>query len=263
MKSRRFQTLNRLCLVTLSLAMSGAIVACGQSGKSNLKIIGGVAVSQKESLSRHVAALVTSKKIVQCTATAIGPSTFITAAHCIYGKNLEGWTIQSGLSPGKGETLTVVSGEIHPDYDPSQMRTLSPELPPNDLAIIKTGESTRSIIPVPIIRRDLNHLTQSELKVTVAGYGRTDGTDPQSTGKLQKVSLSIESFNDEAREFSTYSEEGKMGCHVDSGAPAFMQYGEELILVGTVSRGDRLCTSGKTVYTDLSHFQDFVTGNIN
>lgn len=235
--------------------------ACGQQPiKSDLKIIGGVAVKDNDSLANKVAALVTSKKVVQCTVVALGPSTFITAAHCIYAKKLEGWTIESGLTVGQGESLPVISGEIHSHFDPTMMRSFSPELPPNDIAIIRTSEPARSIIPVPIIRRDLSKLTQSARKVTILGYGRTIGADPESTRTLQKVSLQISSFNKEAREFTTLSEQGKMACHADSGGPAFMQIGKQWTLVGTISRGDRSCTSGTTVFTDISEFQDYVSG---
>ncbi len=248
-----------LSALVLALALVGTLTGCGQRAPSKLKIIGGIAVEENDPIASRVAALVTSKHVVQCTVAALGPSTFITAAHCIYGKKLEGWTIESGLRAGDGESLPVLSGEIHTKYDPASMRTLSPDLPPNDIAIIKTSEPTRSIIPVPIIRKDLRHLTRPALKVTVAGYGRTDGLDPESTGTLQKVVLAISSFNKDAHEFTTISDEGKMACHVDSGGPAFMYIGKELTLVGTISRGDRSCTSGSTVFTDISQFREFVS----
>lgn len=244
--------------LTLALVTVATFAGCGPSAQSQLKIIGGTHVAEKDPLAKRVAAIVTAANTVHCTAVAVNTSTFLTAAHCIYGKKLDGWKIQSGASVGRGETLSIVSGEIHNLYDPAMMRTMDPEQPTYDLAVIKTEELARSIIPVPIIRGNLSQFTQTEQNITVAGYGRTDGQDPTSTGKLQKAILTIASFNENSLEFTTSDPDGKMACHVDSGAPAFIMINKQPNLVGLVSRGDRKCASGKTVFTDISQMKDYI-----
>jgi hypothetical protein len=256
--TRKQQTHSLLNAAAAILIALSTFSSCGAPQPSKLDIIGGTPVEEQDPLAKHVAAIVTANHTVHCSAVAIDTSTFLTAAHCIYGRNLQGWKIKSGLKAGDEESLDVISGDAHPKYDPSMMRTLTPDLPPYDLAVIKTAEAARSIIPVPIIRKQLNLFAQSELNVTVAGYGRTDGQDPMSTGRLRKASLNISGFNKVAREFTTRDDDGKMGCHVDSGAPAFMNIGKRLTLVGLVSRGDRKCSSGTTVFTDISEQSDYV-----
>lgn len=258
MNRTQVQKRHLLSLVLVAVALELSLSGCGPSGRSQLKIIGGAPVEQNDPIASSVAALVTATNTIECSAVAVDTYTFVTAAHCIYGKNLTGWTIKSGLYAGDGESISVISGQAHAKYDPSLIRTLNPELPPYDIAIIKTEEPTRSIIPVPIIRNHLSQFNQNELKITVAGFGRTDGLDPESTGRLQKASIPISAFNDKAHEFTTTDEDGKMGCHADSGAPAFIMFDDKLTLVGTVSRGDRKCASGTTVYTDISQLPDYV-----
>ena len=253
-KQNRNRALGLTALVVGLLSLAG----CGPSQPSTLKIIGGSPVEEQDPVANRVVAIVRADRTVHCSAVALDRSTFLTAAHCIYGKKLDGWKIQSGLKSGDDESIDIISGEPHPKYDSAMMRTLTPDLPPYDLAVIKTATAARSIIPVPIIRKGLNHFTQSVLNITVAGYGRTEGEDPQSTGRLQKAIINISSFNEAGREFTATDEDGKMACHVDSGAPAFMLIGNELTLVGIVSRGDRKCSSGVTVFTDISQQSDYM-----
>lgn len=235
------------------------LVSCGRGGQSQLKIIGGQPVTEGDPLVKHLAALVNAEAYLQCTVTAVAPDLFITAAHCVHGRDIKGWTIQSGIEAGTQEVLQVDSASVHKQFSASILySSLTPDLPPNDIALIKTTEPSRLLTPMPIAQKKSSLQDITNKKILLAGYGRTDGADDTSLGTLQKVKLVVSRINAPAKEFLTENDDGKMGCHGDSGAPAMMQQGKTLFIVGTISRGGNSCTSGSTVFTDLSAFDDFL-----
>lgn len=246
-------------LIMSTIAITLFLSACGQTPNSDLKIIGGVKVSANDPLATRVSALVSNKNEIRCTVAAISPSVFITAAHCVYGRNLEGWTIQSGITLD-GETLPVASATVHSEFSlPILYSSLEPDHAPNDIAVIQTSEPTQGTIPVPILRKRPGDQAETSRNIIIAGFGRTDGASPESVGTLEETTVVITKFNKYAHEFTTQDADGKMGCHGDSGGPAFEKIGKTLTLIGTVSRGDNSCKSGTTVFTDLSEFGDFLS----
>jgi secreted trypsin-like serine protease len=250
---------------------AGAFQSCRSPQSSQLKIIGGTPVNMKDPILNHVAVLVDADGSVVCTVAPIAKDIFITAAHCVFDKDLAGWTIRTGRSViaskktdskstiEPGETLNV-EREImaHNDYSRGLLEVLEPMAAPNDVALVKTSEPSAGTIPVPILVNSSRWSVESELPIVVAGYGRSEASSPESSGILQKAELRISKVTKSVMEFTAVDPEGKMGCHGDSGGPAFVTAGRNIWLVGIVSRGDRACTKGTTVFTDLTEFWPFL-----
>lgn len=263
----------------LALGLMGlwAFPACRSSVDSKLKIIGGTPVSVDDPLAARVAVLMDQEETVVCTVAPIARDVFLTAAHCVFGKDLSGWTIRTGLSIAAesgsahdnkaGKASSVTSGETlkvereilaHDRYSRSLLEVLEPEAAPHDLALVKTSKPSAGTIPVPILINSSRWSVESNLPIVVAGYGRTAASDPESSGVLQKVELRVSKVSKSVMEFTAFDASGRMGCHGDSGGPAFVTAGRSVWLVGIVSRGDRTCTKGTTVFTDLTEFWPFL-----
>lgn len=247
------------------------LASCRSPETSKLKIIGGTPVNANDPVINHVAVLVDADDSVVCTVAPIAKDVFITAAHCVFDKDLSGWTIRTGRSilanRKSGSRSSKHDGEIlkverdvmaHQEYSRGLLEVLEPTAAPNDVALVKTSDPSAGTIPVPILINTSRWSVESNLPIVVAGYGRTDASSPESSGVLQKAELRISKVTKSVMEFTAVDPEGKMGCHGDSGGPAFVTAGRNVWLVGIVSRGDRACTKGTTVFTDLTEFWPFL-----
>ena len=249
-------------LITAALSVSAMFASCDRSPQSKLDIIGGHAVQADDPIAQSAAALINNDGSVQCTVAPIRENVFVTAAHCVYGRNLEEWTIHTGLKAGDGETLAIQSTIIHSQFASGLLYSSHPDVAPNDIALIQTTAPSAGVIPVPIIRGIVRQSLIEPFEVVIAGYGRTLGQSRQSNGVLQKTRLTITQTDSDRHEFSSDDAHGKMGCHGDSGGPAFYQDGRTLVLIGIVSRGDNACTKGKTIFTDVADFSSFISDGI-
>jgi hypothetical protein len=261
------------CLIFLGVI--GSLISCQVSDQSKLKIIGGTPVRSDDPIARRVAVLMDQDQSVICTVTPLTQSVFVTAAHCIHGREIGGWTIQTGLNANerskqndgdqslkssfKPESLGIERTMLHSLFAPNLLYSLEPTEAPYDIALIKTSEPSAGTIPVPILRNRPERPLPTPLPIVIAGYGRTIGPDASSKGVLQKASLNINKFNTAVDEFTSTDLDGKMGCHGDSGGPAFYIEGTSISLIGIVSRGDGTCRKGTTVFTDLTQFWPFIT----
>ena len=242
----------------LSLLTTLLVLGSGSDFEgSHVKIIGGQNVTVKDPLAASVALLLDENSRMQCTVVALGPSLFLTAGHCVYARSLVGWHIQSGLKIGEGETFEIASATVHGDYSPGSMFSLDPERPANDLALLRTVSPWIGAEYVQLLAPEARAALTLPIDLKVFGYGRTIGDTSSSHGALKWGQVSVNQENISNHEFLSEQSDGVMGCHGDSGGPAFKTNGENL-LVGIVSRGDSSCTSGTTVYTDVSAFSEFL-----
>jgi secreted trypsin-like serine protease len=239
-----------------------ALSSCGRDQASKLDIIGGQAVKPSDPIAHYIGALVSRDGAVKCTVTPIAESTFATAAHCVYGRDLEGWSIQTGLVIGKGESLDIDQTMIHRDFSGNSLYSAHPVSAPNDIALIHTRSPSAGTIPVPIIRGIKRQELTTPFTITVAGYGRTDGQLIESKGVLQKVKLTVTQTNRDLHEFTSEDADGRMGCHGDSGGPAFYEDAGKLFLIGITSRGDHPCKVGATIFTDILDFSTFIKDSL-
>ena len=219
------------------------LAACGVSDPARLKIINGVKVTADDPIMHHTAALVTQTGNLQCSAAAIAPNLFITAAHCVYRRDLTGWTIRVGSTAGDTETLDVERAITHENFD---------------LAIIKTTQSSGTLTPVAVITADVRAGLTAPFEITIAGYGRTEPNNRDSRGTLYKATVSVKNQNATIKEFTSQDAAMKMACHGDSGGPAFYKQSKDLVLIGVISRGTTSCDLSTTFYTDVAAFRQFI-----
>jgi secreted trypsin-like serine protease len=255
---------NGLVIKIAQILVAIFVTACGSQQNSDLKIIGGDIVRARDPIATSVAALVTADGNVHCTVAPLSAKVFITAAHCVYGRqDYKDWSIVTGRNVSDGKSYALESIIVHEKFSSQELRMPEPSEAPNDVALIQVKEPVAGTIPVPIIRGLSGATEQMPMLVTVAGYGRSDGADKASKGILRKVTLPVVIQNTETHEFLTIDAQGRMGCHGDSGGPAFTTENGKLMLVGVVSRGDHACVKGQTVYTDLSEFRDFILKSLD
>ncbi len=240
-------------LVMLSVVLG----SCSNQGPLRLKIIGGTAVTEQDPLSKSMGLLVDQNGKLSCSVVAISPGVFLTAAHCLFNLSLAGWHVQTGLKLGVGDSLAVESATIHEEYSPASMYSLTPDRPANDLAIIRTTEPWTSAAYVSLLSPEARQDLVLPRSVTIVGYGRTVGNNSASTGTLTSGQVSVTSSGAGRYEFISEQSDGVMGCRGDSGGAAF-DTNHKNLLVGIVSRGDSQCTEGKTVYTDVSAYSEFL-----
>jgi len=243
---------------SLLVASLMLLAACGVSDPARLKIIDGVKVTADDPIMKHTASLVTENGNLQCSTAAIAPNLFITAAHCVYLRDVTGWTIRVGSAAGDIETLDVERAVTHEDFKPALLSDANPETAPSDLAMIKTTQSSSALTPVTVISPEARDAVTSPFDITIAGYGRTDAIDRDSRGTLYEATVSVIKQNATTKEFMSQDSSGKMACHGDSGGPAFYKNGEILVLIGVISRGTTSCDETTTFYSDVAAFRPFI-----
>ena len=243
------------CLVFVFSLIAAA--SCDVSDPARLKIINGIKVTGDDPVLKHTAALGTENGNIQCSAAAIGPNLFMTAAHCVYMRDLSGWTIRAGNIAGDAEILDVDSAITHKNFNRTLLTVENPDTAPNDLAILKTTQSTSFLTPVAIIPDDVRASLTMPFEITIAGYGRTEPNNRDSKGILFKATVLVNNQTPAINEFATHDADGKMGCHGDSGGPAFYKNGDVPVLIGVISRGTTTCDESKAFYTDVAAFRSF------
>jgi secreted trypsin-like serine protease len=198
-----------------------------------------------------------------CTGSIIAQDILVTAAHCvlpaaegslrvIFAQNIS-FTLLTGRPdlPDSDPSVHQVYGAIaHPDYSSSGDDQ-------HDIAIVRfKGDLPPNYRVAKLLHSD-SQLTAGR-EVVLAGYGSTNAYVTDHAGELRKVSVDIDGTLGQT-EISLDQSHGKGACWGDSGGPAFLQSGNELLLWGVTSRstGARDCAEG-SVYTKLSSYKDFI-----
>lgn len=168
-----------------------------------------------------------------CTGTFIGPTTVITAAHCINPVTLQ---IRIGPQARAAVEQIGVSEII--------------EHPSDDLAVLRLNRPpTSPVTPLPVGGQGL----QPNMRVEMAGYGqREDGYD-----ELRYVVSPVSRISDD-RIF--VDGDGRRGlCFGDSGGPALWLSPTtgRIEVVGVLSSGDNTCTD-EDRYTRLAPRLGFI-----
>jgi hypothetical protein len=223
-------------------------------------MVGGAAPSQPGDAGRH-AVLIVGSRGNSCTGVAVAADLALTVAHCVLpGADYRLVEFDANHQPTLKGVKTVTR---HPQFD---LTTLLAHRATADVALLKLAEPLPAGVlpavlagaqPAPAVG---DHLIVAGYGVTVRGDGRTGGTVRVAslvvTGKPGTLQIRL-------ADPATLGERAGLGaCTGDSGAPAFVQAGDALTVVGLVSwstgpGGSDGC-GGLTGLTPLTLYRDWI-----
>ena len=181
-----------------------------------------------------VGAIITSAGNVMCTATAIGPHTVITAAHCVVRDPTTLRVFFGNVAGEDGWLIPVSDARAHPGFDPGgrdiALMTLRASAPVTPLAL--EGPLNAALVGdnVRIVGFGLTGLATADEGIKRVGTARIASMQPEELIAVPDPSLP---------------------CMGDSGGPALLASGT---IVGVVSRSDSTCID-HAVYTRIDAAQ--------
>lgn len=191
-----------------------------------------------------------------CTGSIVAPDMVVTAAHCVQ-TNPENIRVVFALAADKKHSvdqshIMKIEGYLaHPQYrgDNYQGSDMA------DIAVIRLSEKLpEGYRPARILPKTIP--LRSGEETIVAGYGITNAATAQGAGQLRKVTAIIHGPVS-STEVAIDETNNKGSCSGDSGGPAFIQRGKELLLWGVISRGDRNCKI-VGIYTRISAYDKWI-----
>ena len=219
--------------------------------------MGGIAVNESSDLAKSTVALLDQNGRPFCTATVIGTSHLVSAAHCFDGGGRASM-IGIGRNARPEQSIKVLGHVSHPRYS---MQAESPGLnsddnPQFDIAVVAISSTNPSLELRAVSLADQQSIV-SNAQVIISGFGSTD-TGREDSGILRSVETSLGRVFLNRREVDTRSL-GKSTCFGDSGGPLYLKSGEKILLLGATSRGtDEVCSKGYSIYTDVTKFQGWM-----
>ncbi len=189
-----------------------------------------------------------------CSATLIGRSTLLTAAHCVdplMGKafGMQIWAINrtDAMEAPQSEWIELVETKMHPGWNPTQPDAA------NDIAMARLARSP-GITPKPWNTSSVDGFTGRSLRAV--GYGITGNADEDSFGTKRHVNLVFDQINSTHIFLGDRSRKGV--CHGDSGGPTFHTFSDGIERVVGVHSYDASgnCLYGGDIRVDA--YQSFV-----
>jgi V8-like Glu-specific endopeptidase len=179
-----------------------------------------------------------------CTATLIADDTVLTAAHCVYERDIKRLTFATGLSAWKPEGSFAVKavrfpkGELGFYYDDKSLK--------DDIAIVKLHGKVGEMVSTVKLHSGtptMSELLDTKTALTFVGYGyQLVDNSPAGVGVKRFVPIPISELN--ATTFK-YDLPDVNTCQGDSGGPAMFvldQEGrKEWVVAGVTSGGDLAC----------------------
>ncbi len=194
-----------------------------------------------------------------CSCVLISERVALTAAHCSWngGDEINDWRTTITVSPqidAQGEWKSLHHGNLY--------------VGPHDLAVIVLDVPMRVADPLeyrgmirngrPILGRlpALNQLAnRGSDQFTLVGYGTTaDNQDANFYATARRWTTARYASRGDNK--LTLDDHPGMGCHDDSGSPAF--FGDSNVVAGVLSEGDGDCQKGYYVRLDTAEAQAFV-----
>lgn len=224
---------------------------------------------------------------LHCSAVLIAPDVVLTAAHCVDKAVLQPQIEQSGLTlvqlrflvspraelidwndsspsrPPEG-TIRVVKTVMHPDADTDLSTQTGQTLGQfNDLAVLFLAEKM-PMLPAIVVTPEEAAQLEVGTRVSVAGWGRTDGSDATTSGQKHCAETFIHQLGDTEMQVGATSDDGRK-CKGDSGGPTYVEIETNATIkhrvIGVSAHGSVGCTKGG-VDTILDVYFDWVDASM-
>jgi V8-like Glu-specific endopeptidase len=188
-----------------------------------------------------------------CTGLLIAPDVVLTAAHCL-SDDPSHVMMQVYFQDKVVDVKGFVS---HPEYQPLKTERIhgKPMVIDgyNDVGLIFLEESMNSN-PIALLPQQGYHI-KDKVKGTILGYGYIGPDEPNSSGQLRYVDVSIK----EISKGRLRIEGPKTSCSGDSGGPILVKNGDRWLSIGITSAGD--CVDTATPMR-TSHYSDWIQEQI-
>jgi secreted trypsin-like serine protease len=203
------------------------------SAFANDDIVGGTLVQPTDVVARSTVILTDGNAL--CSASIIDTDLLVTAAHCVtgVGQLYVGFTMN--MNRARSSNFQQVLGfEVTPEWAQTQGRTEAKDQ--GDIAVVRfAGGLPSGYEPVELLP-PTDALRNGEV-VVLAGYGITSAATQQGAGVLRKTEVTVKNAAFGQTEVELDQTEGRGACHGDSGGPAFVQSGANMLLWGLTNRG--------------------------
>ena len=238
-----------------------ATASCGvPKNDAHLNIVGGTPFKASDPTLNSMVGIIDRNGDVLCTGVVIAPQKFLTAAHCLMTGLGKGAIIRTGASISGSRTVTKIADwKLHDDFSAANLTQMTPSSKTADIAVVQTTSVITGTVATALVTADASVEAGNELRI--AGFGRSEGVDRNSSGKALFWDFLVGSLNPDAQEMVLTDPEIHMACHGDSGGPVFQLVDGKQLLVGLVSRGRSACDSNETVITDLRAYTGWIGKN--
>lgn len=194
-----------------------------------------------------------------CTGTLIGPTTVLTAAHCVSGfeerlKESGVFIIGSNITQPDETPIAVIDYKIREDYNPTVYE--------NDIALVylKSAPISGKIVSLHKGMPTWDDLISKKMSLTFVGFGY-DVDDGQQVGRgiKREASWFMSSMSEKTVSFPAAD---KGTCKGDSGGPALLvESGKTLQVAVTSGSLTNSCKDGG-IETRVDYFQSWLAPKI-